>query len=83
MKGQVQEKLVYADEIDGSVLSTLCEEPGPWPLDELKREHIEGVRVEDAIGRLVRRGLVLRLDGGLVIASAAGRYAIAVGEASP
>ena len=75
--------MTYADEIDGAVLMTLCEEPGPWPMDELKREHVEGVRVEDAIGRLVRRGLVLRLDGGYVIASAAGRYAIAMGEEAP
>jgi hypothetical protein len=76
--------LVYAEEIDGSVLMTLCEEPSPWPMDELKREHGGGVDVVDAVGRLVRRGLVLRMDGGAyVIASAAGRYAVAMGEETP
>jgi hypothetical protein len=36
--------------------------------------------VQDAISRLVARGLVLRMRGGFVVASAAGRYANAVGE---
>lgn len=58
----------------------MCEEPGPWRLDELGREHGRPVRVQDAISRLVARGLVLRMRGGFVVASAAGRYANAVGE---
>ncbi|HVW45427.1 MAG TPA: hypothetical protein VHA76_00115 [Solirubrobacterales bacterium] len=75
--------MIYAEEIDGAILATLCEEPGPWPMEELRREHGGGITVDDAVARLARRGLVLRLDGGLVIASAAGRYAVAVGEAGP
>jgi hypothetical protein len=55
--------MVYAQEIDGSVLMTLCEEPAPWRMDELKREHGGGVDVVDAVARLVRRGPVLRLEG--------------------
>jgi hypothetical protein len=47
-------------------------------LDELEREVGGGVRVADGVARLARRGLVLRLDGGFVIASASGRYALAV-----
>jgi hypothetical protein len=74
--------MVYAQEIDGSVL-TLCEEPAPWPMDELKREHGGGVDVVDAVARLLRRGPVLRLEGDYVIASAAGRYAVAMSEETP
>ena len=70
----------YAAEIDGWVLATLCDEPGPWLLDELGREHGRPVRVQDAISRLVGRGLVLRMADGFVIASAAGATPTAVGE---
>jgi hypothetical protein len=73
----------YAEEIDGSILHTLCEEPGPWPMAELERDHGERVAVQDAIGRLLRRGMVLRLADDMVIASAAGRYAVAMGEEAP
>ena len=73
--------MVNAEEIDGSVLMTLCEEPAPWPMEELKREHGGGVDVVDTVGRLVRRRLVLRMEGGAyVIASAAGRYAVAMSD---
>ncbi len=65
----------YAEAIDGSVLETLCAEPGPWARDELRREHGGSVDVDDALRRLIDRGLVLRMKGGFVIASAAGRYA--------
>jgi hypothetical protein len=75
--------MVYAQEIDGSVLMTLCEEPAPWPMDELKREHGGGVDVVDAVARLVRRGPTLRLEGDYVITSAAGRYAVAMSEETP
>lgn len=75
--------MVYADEIDGVILMTLCDEPGHWRMDELERELGGGVSVEDGVARLARRGLVLRLDGGFVISSAAGRYALAVEEATP
>lgn len=35
--------MAYAEGIDGSVLATLCEEPGPWQMDELERDHGEPV----------------------------------------
>lgn len=75
--------MIYAQEIDCPVLMTLCEEPAPWPMDELKREHGGGVDVVDTVGRLLRRGPVLRLEGDYVIASAAGRYAVAMSEETP
>jgi hypothetical protein len=75
--------LVYADEIDGVILMTLCDEPGHWRLDELERELGGGVRIEDGVARLARRGLVHRLDGDFVISTAAGRYALAVNEETP
>ncbi len=67
--------MTYAGEIDSMVLHVLCGEPGPWVQSELEREFGEPVKVADAIGRLVRRGMVLRMDGGLVLTTAAGRYA--------
>jgi hypothetical protein len=69
--------------MDGVVLVTLCEEPGPWSLEELMRELGDGVDVEDAVNRLRRRGLVLRMEEGLILSSAAGRYANAVSEEGP
>jgi hypothetical protein len=75
-------ELPYAEEMDRVVLGTLCREPGPWGLDELTRVLGPGVDVEDAVNRLRRRGLVLRMEGGLIISSAAGRYAVAVEEAT-
>jgi hypothetical protein len=76
-------ELPHAKEMDGVVLMTLCREPGPWALDELTRVLGPGVHVEDAVNRLRRRGLVLQMKGGLVASSAAGRYALAVEEATP
>lgn len=76
--------MVYAEEMDGVVLMTLCDEPGPWALYELQRAvgHGEGnmvdVDVEDAVNRLRRRGLILRMEEGLIVSSAAGRYAVEV-----
>jgi hypothetical protein len=58
--------------LDNAILGRLCE-AGPWKLDELVREL--GVNAEDSAGRLVGRGLAHRLEGGFVIASAAGRHA--------
>jgi hypothetical protein len=74
--------MVDAQEIDGSLM-TLCEEPTPSPMDELKREHGGGVDVVVAVARLVRRGPALRLEGDYVIASAAGRHAVAMSEETP
>jgi hypothetical protein len=68
----------YAEGLDGSILNTLCEEPGPWKLAELAREHGEEVEVKDAVARLIARGLAIKMKGGFVVASAAGRYAAAV-----
>jgi hypothetical protein len=31
--------MVHAEQLDGSVLATLCEEPGPWSVEELMRAH--------------------------------------------
>jgi hypothetical protein len=75
--------MVHAEEIDGVILLTLCREPGQWSIDELKLALGEGVKVVDGVARLARRGLVLRLDGGFVISSAAGRYAFAVSQETP
>lgn len=71
---------MHAESIDAWVLATLCNEPGPWRPEEVERDHGETVRVRDAISRLVSRGLALRMRGGFVVASAAGRYANAIGE---
>jgi hypothetical protein len=71
--------MAYAEEIDSSVLMTLCEEPGPWTEQELTREHGEGTAAADALGRLVARGLAFKMEGGLFAATAAGRYAHEVG----
>jgi len=67
--------MTHAGEIDSLVLQVLCDEPGPWVQSELERDFGEPVKVADAIGRLARRGLVLRMDGGLVMTTASGRYA--------
>lgn len=66
---------MYAEGIDSLVLQTLCDEPGPWVQSELEREFDEPRDVADAVGRLVRGGLAMRMEGGLVITTAAGRYA--------
>ncbi len=71
---------MQAENIDAWVLATLCEEPGPWRPAEVERQHGETVRVQDAISRLASRGLALRMRGGFVVASAAGRYANAISE---
>lgn len=71
-----------AEGIDGLILGVLCNEPTPWDVEELKREFREPVEVEDALARLLSRGLVLRMKGGFVITSAAGRYAHAIDGAA-
>ncbi|HEX4730488.1 MAG TPA: hypothetical protein VH299_04430 [Solirubrobacterales bacterium] len=58
--------------IDSSVLQGLCKE-GPCKEDDLKREL--GIDALDGVARLVQRGLAYRMQGGFVIASAAGRHA--------
>jgi hypothetical protein len=65
------------------VLMTLCGESASWPMDEVNREHGGGVDVVDVVARLVTRGPGLRLEGHYVIASAAGRYAVAMSEETP
>jgi hypothetical protein len=74
--------MAYAGDIDGLVLMVMCDEPGPWTQEELRREFREGVEAADALGRLRRRGLVVELEGGFYVATAAGRYAHAMEESS-
>ena len=64
------------DRMDNQVLGLLCGE-GPLTVFELERE-MGGVCGADAVERLVRRGLAHRIEGGFVIASAAGRHANAI-----
>jgi hypothetical protein len=71
---------MHAEGIDGWILKALCDEPGPWRLDELERDHGNPAKVRDGIARLVARGLVLRMEGAFVVASASGRYANAMAE---
>lgn len=73
--------MAYADRYDGLVLALMCEEPGPWKRDELVRGFNEPVRALDALSRLREYGLVLKMKGGFVVASAAGRYVYEITEA--
>lgn len=57
---------------EGAVLHRLCK-AGPLARAELVREF--GTPAEDCIGRLSSLGLVNRLEGDFLIASAAGRHA--------
>lgn len=75
--------MTYAGQLDGMVLQTICEEPGPWNRDELLREFDSRKEASDALRRLIGRGLVLGMDGGFVVASASGRYAHAMSEETP
>jgi hypothetical protein len=73
----------YAEELDGLVLDTLCDEPGPWTRDEIKREFSGRIKAVDALNRLVARGLAVKLDGDFFAATAAGRYASRVAREAP
>lgn len=70
----------YASHHDALVLLTMCEEPGPWRKDELLREFSEPIEAADALDRLRERGLVMRMDDGLLVTTATGRYANKVAE---
>lgn len=76
--------MVYAGELDSFVLQMLCEEPGPWAEDELGRE-FQGATQEvgSALVRLMERGMVRQVKGGLLVATASGRYANALNEGTP
>jgi hypothetical protein len=67
--------MTYAEQIDSLVLHTMCEEPGPWTKEELRREFDGNLDAEDALARLVARGLVVKLEGDFFAATASGRYA--------
>jgi hypothetical protein len=81
MKGQVQ-GMAYADQYDSLVLQVMCEEPGPWSREELEREFSDRTAAADALNRLRSRGLVLDMDGGFVLTSAAGRYSHALDQSA-
>jgi hypothetical protein len=70
----------YAGQLDGMMLQVICDEPGPWNREELLREFSSRTEASDALGRLVSRGLVLKMESGFVVASAAGRYAHSMSE---
>ena len=74
---------MQADRIDGWILERLCETPGPWAIADLERELGGHAPVADGIGRLVSGGLALRMEGGFVVASNAGRYASEIAEIAP
>jgi hypothetical protein len=65
------------EQLEALMLERLCE-AGPLQEAELEREF--GTDAEDCAGRLRRRGLAHALEGGFLIASAAGRHAHAVSE---
>lgn len=67
--------MTYAEPIDYLVLATMCEEPGPWTKAEVRREFDGNIDAEDAVPRLVARGLVVKVEGEFFAATAAGRYA--------
>jgi hypothetical protein len=74
--------MTYAGQLDGLILQTLCDEPGPWETEELLRDFDSRVHASDSLRRLIGRGLALKMEGGFVVASAAGRYANAISEES-
>lgn len=55
--------MTYADRIDSLVLQTMCDEPRPWTKAELRREFEGDIDAEDAVSRLVARGLVAKVSG--------------------
>lgn len=65
------------EQLEALILKRLCE-AGPLQDAELEREF--GIDAEDCMGLLRRRGLAHSLDGGFLIASAAGRHAHSVSE---
>jgi hypothetical protein len=67
--------MTFAAGIDSLVLETMCEEPGPWTKAELRREFDGDIDAEDAVSRLVARGLVARVNGDFFAATASGRHA--------
>jgi hypothetical protein len=74
---------MHAEELDSLVLETLCDEPGPWTREELKREFRGQIGAVDALGRLVVHGLAVKLEGEFFAATASGRYANLVGREAP
>jgi hypothetical protein len=75
--------MAYAGQLDGLVLQTICDEPGPWSEGELLREFDSRSHASDALRRLIGRGLVLEMAGEFIVASASGRYAHAMSEETP
>jgi predicted transcriptional regulator len=71
---------MHAEPIDAVVLRLLVEDPGPWHVGELEREFDKAPPVRDALSRLAVAGMVHRIEGDFVFASASGRYAHAMGE---
>lgn len=68
------------EQLEAMILMRLCE-AGPMQEAELEREF--GSDADDCMGLLRRRGLAHRLECGFLIASAAGRHAHSVYEATP
>jgi len=67
------------EQLEALVLKRLCE-AGPLQEAELEREF--GTGAEDCMGLLRRRGLAHAMQGGFLIASAAGRHAHALESSS-
>lgn len=72
--------MTYAGQLDGLVLQTICNEPGPWKREELMREFDSCIDASDSLRRLLAGGLVLKMADDFVVASAVGRYANAISE---
>jgi len=51
------------DQIDGAILSLLVASPVPWATLEVAREIGDEIDATDGLSRLVRGGLIHRLDG--------------------
>jgi hypothetical protein len=73
--------MTYAEGIDSLVLMVMSDEPGPWTKAELRREFDGHIDAEDALTRLVARGLAVKVKGEFFAATAAGRYAHVIDEA--
>ena len=68
------------DASDRAIIDALIDDPGPWAVDDLKREFLNPLAVEDSLNRLVGVGMVHRLGDGFVFASRTAKQAAAIYE---
>ena len=81
MQGNDTRSLVEQDDVsDRAIIDALIDDPGPWALDDLKREFLNPLAVEDSLARLVGVGMVHRIGDGFVFASRTAKQAAAIFE---